>query len=125
MRGQDHRGSKDTGAFRLADRLARREAGSGGEGEPPGVELPDERVVVIGFGHAGQTLVRTLRSLEIPYVIAEGNARSVEKAREQGYRVTAHCDVDQMDSIKHIWECLDLLKTDRIDHGVNSIESRA
>ena len=46
-----------------------------------------------------------------------------EKAREQGYRVTAHCDVDQEDSIKHIWECLDLLKTDRIDHGVNSIES--
>ncbi len=46
-----------------------------------------------------------------------------EKAREQGYRVTAHCDVDQVDSIKHIWECLDLLKTDRIDHGVNSIES--
>jgi adenine deaminase len=46
-----------------------------------------------------------------------------EKARKQGYRVTAHCDVDQEDSIKHIWECLDLLKTDRIDHGVNSIES--
>jgi len=45
-----------------------------------------------------------------------------EKAREQGYRVTAHCDVDQEDSTKHIWECIDLLKTDRIDHGVNSIE---
>lgn len=45
------------------------------------------------------------------------------KAREQGYRVTAHCDVDQENSIKHIWECIDLLKTDRIDHGVNSIES--
>jgi adenosine deaminase len=45
------------------------------------------------------------------------------KAREQGYRVTAHCDVDQENSIKHIWECLDVLKTDRIDHGVNSIES--
>lgn len=46
-----------------------------------------------------------------------------EAAREQGYRVTAHCDVDQEDSIKHMWECIDLLKTDRIDHGVNSIES--
>ena len=45
-----------------------------------------------------------------------------EKAREQGYRVTAHCDVDQEDSVEHIWECIDLLKTDRIDHGVNSIE---
>jgi adenosine deaminase len=46
-----------------------------------------------------------------------------EKARQQGYRVTAHCDVDQDDSIKHMWECIDILKTDRIDHGVNSIES--
>lgn len=45
-----------------------------------------------------------------------------EKAREQGYRVTAHCDVNQEDSVKHIWECIDLLKTDRIDHGINSIE---
>lgn len=45
-----------------------------------------------------------------------------EKARGQGYRVTAHCDVNQEDSVKHIWECLDLLKTDRIDHGINSIE---
>ena len=46
-----------------------------------------------------------------------------ETARKQGYRVTAHCDVNQENSIQHIWECLDLLKTDRIDHGINSIES--
>lgn len=45
-----------------------------------------------------------------------------EKAREQEYRVTAHCDVNQEDSVKHIWECIELLKTDRIDHGINSIE---
>jgi adenosine deaminase len=45
-----------------------------------------------------------------------------EAARGQGYRVTAHCDVNQEDSVKHIWECIDLLKTDRIDHGINSIE---
>ncbi len=44
------------------------------------------------------------------------------KAREQGYRVTAHCDVNQEDSVKHIWECIDLLRTERIDHGINSIE---
>ncbi len=43
-------------------------------------------------------------------------------ARGQGYRVTAHCDVNQVDSVKHIWECIDLLKTDRVDHGINSIE---
>jgi adenosine deaminase len=45
-----------------------------------------------------------------------------EKARKQGYRVTAHCDVDQDDSVQHIWECIDLLKTERIDHGINCIE---
>jgi len=45
-----------------------------------------------------------------------------QAARGQGYRVTAHCDVNQEDSVKHIWECIDLLKTDRIDHGINSIE---
>jgi adenosine deaminase len=45
-----------------------------------------------------------------------------EIAREQGYRLTAHCDVDQENSVNHIWECIDLLKTERIDHGVNCIE---
>ena len=45
-----------------------------------------------------------------------------EEARKQGYRLTAHCDVNQEDSVEHIWECIDLLKTERIDHGINSIE---
>jgi adenosine deaminase len=45
-----------------------------------------------------------------------------KKAREQGYRVTAHCDVDQENSVKHIWQCINLLNTKRIDHGVNCIE---
>ena len=44
------------------------------------------------------------------------------EARKQGYRLTAHCDVDQVDSVKHIWECIDVLKTERVDHGINSIE---
>jgi adenosine deaminase len=45
-----------------------------------------------------------------------------EAARDQGYMVTAHCDVDQENSVKHIWQCINLLKTSRIDHGVNCIE---
>jgi adenosine deaminase len=45
-----------------------------------------------------------------------------EKARQQGYRLTAHCDVDQENYVKHIWECINLLKTERIDYGVNCIE---
>ena len=44
------------------------------------------------------------------------------KARSQGYRLTMHCDVDQENSVEHIWQCLDVIGVDRIDHGVNSIE---
>ena len=45
-----------------------------------------------------------------------------ERARAEGYRLTAHCDVDQENSIEHIRQCLDLLRLERIDHGVNSVE---
>ena len=45
-----------------------------------------------------------------------------ERARAEGYRLTAHCDVDQVNSIGHIRECLDLLRLERIDHGVNAVE---
>jgi hypothetical protein len=33
-----------------------------------------------------------------------------------------HCDVDQADSVKHIWQCLNDIGVERIDHGVNSLE---
>ena len=44
------------------------------------------------------------------------------RAQADGYRFTSHCDVDQTNSVQHIWECLDILKVERIDHGINSIE---
>ncbi len=43
-------------------------------------------------------------------------------AHAQGYRLTAHCDPDQRNSVQHIWQCLDLLRCERIDHGLNSLE---
>ncbi len=43
-----------------------------------------------------------------------------QRARGEGYRLTAHCDVDQQDSIRHIWQCLDLIGVDRVDHGINA-----
>lgn len=43
-------------------------------------------------------------------------------AREQGYRLTMHCDVDQQDSTTHIRQCLDEIGVERIDHGVNALE---
>ena len=33
-----------------------------------------------------------------------------------------HCDVDQDNSVAHIWQCLDEIKVERIDHGVNALE---
>ena len=45
-----------------------------------------------------------------------------DRARDEGYRLTAHCDVDQENAIGHIRECLDLLRLERIDHGVNAVE---
>jgi len=47
------------------------------------------------------------------------------RARDEGYRLTMHCDVDQEDSVAHIWQCLDEIGVERIDHGVNSLEDSA
>ena len=33
-----------------------------------------------------------------------------------------HCDVDQENSVEHIWQCLNDIGVERIDHGVNSLE---
>lgn len=46
-------------------------------------------------------------------------------AREQGYRLTMHCDVDQQDTTEHIRQCLDDIRVERIDHGSNAIEDPA
>ena len=48
-----------------------------------------------------------------------------ERARTEGYRLTMHCDVDQENSTAHIWQTLDDIGVDRIDHGVNSLEDEA
>jgi adenine deaminase len=47
------------------------------------------------------------------------------RARKEGYRLTMHCDVDQENSVGHIWQCLDEIKVERIDHGVNALEDAA
>ena len=48
-----------------------------------------------------------------------------DRARAEGYRLTMHCDVDQADSVGHIWQCLDDIGVERIDHGVNCLEDAA
>ncbi|MGH2936430.1 MAG: adenosine deaminase [Gaiellaceae bacterium] len=47
------------------------------------------------------------------------------RARREGYRLTMHCDVDQEDSVGHIWQCLDDIRVERVDHGVNALEDPA
>ena len=48
-----------------------------------------------------------------------------ERARERGYRLTSHCDVNQPDSVAHIRQCIDLLGVERIDHGLNTVDDLA
>jgi adenosine deaminase len=45
------------------------------------------------------------------------------RARAEGYQLTMHCDLDQENSVDHIRQCLDVIGVDRIDHGVNCLES--
>jgi len=47
------------------------------------------------------------------------------RARSMGLKLTMHCDVNQKDIVEHMWECLDLIKVDRIDHGVNALDDPA
>jgi adenosine deaminase len=47
------------------------------------------------------------------------------RARREGYLLTMHCDVNQQDSVSHIWDCVNLIGVDRIDHGVNSLQDPA
>jgi adenosine deaminase len=44
------------------------------------------------------------------------------RARAEGYKLTMHCDVNQQDSVKHLWQCLNEIGVERIDHGVNSLD---
>jgi adenosine deaminase len=47
------------------------------------------------------------------------------RARAEGFHLTMHCDVDQENSVEHIWQCLNDIGVERIDHGVNSVEDAA
>jgi adenosine deaminase len=44
------------------------------------------------------------------------------RARDEGYRLTMHCDVDQENSVAHIRQAVELIGVERIDHGVNALE---
>jgi adenosine deaminase len=45
------------------------------------------------------------------------------RAREEGFLLTMHCDIDQEGSVEHIRQALHDIGVDRIDHGTNIVES--
>jgi adenine deaminase len=50
-------------------------------------------------------------------------AEVFRRARAEGFKLTMHCDVDQQDSTEHLRQCLEVIGVDRIDHGVNALDS--
>ena len=47
------------------------------------------------------------------------------RARSEGFFLTMHCDIDQLNSIEHIRQAVEDIGVDRIDHGTNIVESPA
>lgn len=50
-------------------------------------------------------------------------AEVFSKARSWGLKLTMHCDVNQDNTLEHIRQVIEDIKVDRIDHGVNILES--
>jgi adenine deaminase len=44
------------------------------------------------------------------------------RAREAGFKITVHCDIDQENTTEHIRQALEDIAVDRIDHGTNVVE---
>ena len=49
---------------------------------PKGASNEEARVLVIGYGPAGQTLTRLLRAIEVAYTVIDANARGVRDAQQ-------------------------------------------
>ncbi|MCQ2753086.1 MAG: adenosine deaminase [Bacilli bacterium] len=47
------------------------------------------------------------------------------QAKKDGLHITMHCDIDQIDSIKHIRTCLMEIGVERLDHGTNIVEDES
>ena len=60
-----------------------------------------ERVVVIGYGPAGQTLIRLLRSLEVPFIAVDTNPSAALEARETGEPVI-YGDATRPQVLRHL-----------------------
>lgn len=45
------------------------------------------------------------------------------RGRELGYKLTMHCDIDQVGSIENIRQVIEDVQVNRIDHGTNIVEN--
>ncbi|GAB5053856.1 adenosine deaminase [Pediococcus parvulus] len=50
-------------------------------------------------------------------------ATAFDNAVSEGYHITMHADVDQVDSIDHIKQALEIIGVERLDHGTNIVEN--
>lgn len=46
-------------------------------------------------------------------------AKVFERATKEGFMTTAHCDINQKDSVEEIRQALEILKVDRLNNGTN------
>jgi len=49
-------------------------------------------------------------------------AEVFDLAKKAGFHVSMHCDIDQKDSISHIYDAIHKIGVERIDHGTNIVE---
>lgn len=71
-------------APRVADAAARLADGTERDFEAEAAtpeQAQQDRVIVIGYGPAGQTLTRLLRAIDVPYTVIDANARGVREAQ--------------------------------------------
>jgi adenosine deaminase len=50
-------------------------------------------------------------------------ANVFRKARQSGFKLAMHCDIDQKNTLAHIREAIEVVGVDRVDHGGNILES--
>ena len=77
----------------------------------PGEDMPEDgfsslapeegRVVVIGYGPAGQTLIRLLRSLDVPFIAVDTNPSAALEARHTGEPVI-YGDATRPQVLRHL-----------------------
>ncbi len=68
----------------ISERLRHPGAPLRGGDEGHGEESTPDRVLVIGYGPAGQTLVRLLRSLDVPFIAVDSNPSAAREASLTG-----------------------------------------